>query len=208
MQLPRKKAYHHGDLKTAILIAAEAELVAHGLESFSLRRVAKAIGVTPAAPSHHFGNTNGLLTELAALGFRRLLAEQKDRQDRVAHDALGQLVASGIGYIDFAVNNPNLFQLMFNWRNLNEDHETLVAHRQAAYDHLVSNVEATQPDAHQSARRALVDAMAAWVTVHGIASLLSSGKTNRLAELQKRSGTDRDSLFGELIVKAVGASHF
>src|SRR5262252_290185 len=74
MTRPRRRAssraqpYHHGNLRAALLEAAEAELEAQGIEAFSLRGVAKRAGVSHAAPAHHFGDANGLLTGLAAEG--------------------------------------------------------------------------------------------------------------------------------------------
>ena len=79
---PRRAArpYHHGALRAALLAAAEAELAETGIERFSLRSVAKRAGVSHAAPAHHFGDTGGLLTALAAEGFTRFLATQHARE--------------------------------------------------------------------------------------------------------------------------------
>ena len=63
-----ERPYHHGNLRAALLEAAEAELEAMGIERFSLRAVAKRAGVSHAAPAHHFGDATGLLTALAAIG--------------------------------------------------------------------------------------------------------------------------------------------
>ena len=57
-----EKPYHHGDLRAALLAAAEVELSEKGVEGFSLRSVAKRAGVSHAAPAHHFGDSQGLLT--------------------------------------------------------------------------------------------------------------------------------------------------
>ena len=67
-QDPLQPQYHHGDLRAALLRAAEAELNEAGIEAFSLRRVAKRAGVSHAAPAHHFRDVRGLLTALSAEG--------------------------------------------------------------------------------------------------------------------------------------------
>ena len=54
--------YHHGDLRQAMITAAEAVLAEKGLAGFTLRECARRAGVSPAAPAHHFGNLTGLLT--------------------------------------------------------------------------------------------------------------------------------------------------
>ncbi|NRB03591.1 MAG: TetR family transcriptional regulator, partial [Rhodobacteraceae bacterium] len=65
--------YHHGDLRAALIEAGLQELEATGTEAFSLRKVARRAGVSHAAPAHHFGDVTGLLTALAAEGFRRFV---------------------------------------------------------------------------------------------------------------------------------------
>ena len=63
-----KTSYHHGDLKEALLAAAESVLDDHGLQGFTLRECARRAGVSHAAPKHHFGDVRGVLTEVAARG--------------------------------------------------------------------------------------------------------------------------------------------
>src|SRR6218665_416206 len=62
--------YHHGDLHVALLRAAQSVLERDGLPGLTLRAVAREAGVSHAAPTHHFGDLTGLLSELAAVGFR------------------------------------------------------------------------------------------------------------------------------------------
>ena len=58
--------YHHGNLRAALVEAAEAELIERGVAGFSLRGCAKRAGVSHAAPAHAFGNVEGLLAALRA----------------------------------------------------------------------------------------------------------------------------------------------
>ena len=76
------KTYHHGDLRNALLDAAETVLAARGVEAFSLRACAKEAGVSHAAPAHHFRDVAGLLTALAARGFAQDAAsgDQSEQQ--------------------------------------------------------------------------------------------------------------------------------
>lgn len=109
----REARYHHGDLRAALLDAGEAELAEKGYAGFTLRGTAKRAGVSHAAPAHHFRDANALLTALAARGFARLSAAMQTAQAVVAPDPEAQLVASGIGYFQFGLENPALLQLMF-----------------------------------------------------------------------------------------------
>src|SRR5436309_12958239 len=63
--------YHHGGLRDALLEAAERVLERDGLAGLTLRAVAREAGVSHAAPSHHFADLTGLVSELAAIGFRK-----------------------------------------------------------------------------------------------------------------------------------------
>lgn len=76
--MPRKKStaqdeYHHGDLRRALVSAALELAGESGLESLSLREVARRVGVSTAAPYHHFSDRNSLLIELAIAGYGKLL---------------------------------------------------------------------------------------------------------------------------------------
>src|SRR5256886_3842799 len=66
--------YHHGALRDALLKAAETVLERDGLQGLTLRAVAREAGVSHAAPTHHFGDLTGLISELAAIGFRQFNA--------------------------------------------------------------------------------------------------------------------------------------
>jgi AcrR family transcriptional regulator len=108
----KNDGYHHGDLRAALLKSAEQIIRESGLEGLTLRACARKAGVSHGAPAHHFGNITGLLTELAAEGFERL-AEAMD-PERVKN-ASDNLEAAGLGYIQFAMQWPEHFRVM--WRS-------------------------------------------------------------------------------------------
>ena len=64
-----RDSYHHGDLKAAILAEAAALVADRGADGLSLRELARAAGVSHAAPAHHFTDRRGLFTALATEGF-------------------------------------------------------------------------------------------------------------------------------------------
>jgi AcrR family transcriptional regulator len=140
--MPKSKdSYHHGDLRAALIKAGEAVLAETGVTGFSLRAVAKRVGVSHSAPAHHFGDAKGLLDALATEGFRRFLAAMEARQaaepDR---DARQQLLASGLGYLDFAISSPALFRLMFSTDKPKPKTPELAAAAEASFLHLVDGV--------------------------------------------------------------------
>src|ERR1700683_2993238 len=107
----RAASYHHGDLRDALVLAARTILEKRGLAALSLRAAARAAGVSPAAPYHHFADKKALLDAVAAQGFDALTsAMEKPMAKKTDPDA--RLDASGIGYVVFALENPALFRLM------------------------------------------------------------------------------------------------
>ena len=169
------KPYHHGDLRAALLAATEAELAAHGIEGFSLRAVAKRAGVSHAAPAHHFGDANGLLTALAAEGYGQFMAMLHAREAVVAHDPVACVQAAGLGYVDFALARPALFRLIFSSDRPDYADPVLKAVSDASYDHLVAIVTAAGGGAGEVA--------AVWAMAHGIADLIVAGRLKPLSAL-------------------------
>ena len=171
-----RKTYHHGDLRAALLAAAEAELAVSGIEAFSLRQVARRAGVSHAAPAHHFGDVQGLLTALAAEGYRRFLASQAAREAQAAPDPRAQMVAAGLGYVDFALASPALFRLLFTSSRPDYADPDLLAAADAAYGHLLAQVGA-------AGGRDSTDVAAVWAMAHGLADLLATGRLKGLEAL-------------------------
>src|SRR3979409_1804454 len=77
--------YHHGALREALLKAAERVLERDGLAGLTLRAVAREAGVSHAAPTHPFGDLTGLLSELAAIGFRMFNAAMAAANNSETH---------------------------------------------------------------------------------------------------------------------------
>ncbi len=197
-----KSNYHHGDLRRVLLAAAEEELSEKGGEAFSLRRVAKRAGVSHGAPAHHFKDSRGLLTELAAVGYQRFIEAQQRRQQDAATDAESQLAASGLGYIDFASANPALFRLMFSSERPDKESPVLSKSADAAFEKLVNEVARISKTDPYCDQRAMTDVVAAWTISHGLADLLIADRLSRFSFLADMNATDRDAIFSELILRA------
>jgi AcrR family transcriptional regulator len=192
--MTREKPYHHGDLRAALLAAAEHELTAHGIEAFSLRQVAKRAGVSHAAPAHHFGDANGLLTALAAEGFRQFRAMQAVREAVADKTPRAQMIAAGLGYVDFALARPALFRLMHSSDRPSYDTRDLGSVAKAAYDHLCGGVAAIRPEP------GIADIGAVWAIAHGLADLMSAGRLYSIASLPV---ADRDAVIAGIIGRAL-----
>lgn len=195
------RAYHHGDLRAALLDAAEAELSETGIEGFALRRVARRAGVSHAAPAHHFGDVCGLLTALAERGFARLLALADARQARVAKDdPRRQLLAYGLAYSDFSREHRALFRLCFASDRPDFASTSLDAGGRAAFDRLTELVGAVRGVPVGGDVEAMQDVHAAWAMIHGIADLLASGRLKMLGGLPPKA---RDGRIAALLDRAL-----
>lgn len=178
MTLPaerKKPAYHHGDLRNALLAAGEAELAQSGLAGFSLRKVAARAGVSHSAPAHHFGDLAGLIDALAVRGFDQLLARMQAGQTTAPDDPAERLIAAGLGYLEFAVAHPAVFRLVFGTPMRVNSSADLRDAAARAYDQLAAAVASLPgtPGADDPALRPIV--LGYWAQAHGFAELLLSG---------------------------------
>jgi AcrR family transcriptional regulator len=169
----KRGGYHHGDLRNALIHAAEEILTERGATGFSLREAARRAGVSPGAPAHHFGDARGLLTAVAAKGFERL-AEQLSVASAGA--ASGDRVkAIGAAYLEFALENGPLFGIMWLRDLLDQTDPEYLSAGRAAFN--VFEQAALQRDVPVASAPRVPDApvIAAWAMVHGLARLTLDG---------------------------------
>jgi AcrR family transcriptional regulator len=158
------RPYHHGDLPRALLEAAVEAIAEVGPAAVSLRDLARRAGVSHAAPAHHFGDKAGLLTAVAADGFRQLAATLRE-----TYEASGSFLEVGVAYVRFAVNHRAHFEVMFRPELYRTDDPELVRARDAA--RVLLYPPATE--AHNSPYDGcdVRAGVAAWSLVHGLATL-------------------------------------
>ena len=114
-----RSTYHHGDLRAALIQAADDIIAEGGLEAFSLRAAAQRAGVSPGAPAHHFGSAKGLLTEVALLAFERVGRYIEEVED--SNDVAANVRALSLAFVTFALDHPGHFRLMFRNDLVNRD---------------------------------------------------------------------------------------
>jgi AcrR family transcriptional regulator len=170
-----KAPYHHGALREALLTAAEKLLREHGLTALTLRAIAREAGVSHGAPAHHFEDLSALLSDLAAVGFLRLVDKLK-----AGLETRGKVrFPLPKAYVEFAMENPALFSLMFREERLDPKRPALREARSAAVTALSGalGVPRRNPDL-----QGLATITAAWSLTHGFSVLAIDG---RLAPILK-----------------------
>ncbi len=129
---------------------------------------------------------------MAADGFRRLLTAVRNRQKNAENNPREFLLATGLGYIDFARSTPALFRLMFAEEHLYEVTEELAEARQIAFLHLASDVEKFTSISPFDDPAGMERVTAVWCFMHGFAELLISG---RMQHVQALSVADQEAYF-------------
>jgi AcrR family transcriptional regulator len=163
-----KATYHHGDLRAALVGAAMDLLEEGGEAELSLRAVARRAGVSAAAPYRHYDDREALVSAVAAVGYREL-AERL----AAAHPSPStpdELASAAVAYVQFALERPALFRIMFG-QPCDRDSDERVAATAAVSLYVRGIVERTFPQADSEAL-----ATAVWALVHGLAFLHLDGK--------------------------------
>ena len=165
----QKTAYHHGDLRAALISAALA-MLEEGAEpgALSLREAARRAGVSAMAPYRHFADKDALLAAVATIGFERLAAAQRDADHAGPPETA--LRAQGVAYVAFACANPALFRLMFG-AGAPAKSDDLAKAAAASFGLLAERVATTVP-----AAPTMDHALAKWALVHGLAMLAVDGQ--------------------------------
>lgn len=175
--------YHHGNLRQSLLEAALTILAREGEAGLGLRDLARAVGVSPAAPYRHFDSRAALLEALAVTGFQRFAARM---EEVAASDPENPMVAMGKTYVLFAMENANLFRLMFSPQLKRDNRPGLRMAADAAFDTMRHFVGGDM-------ERGRISALAAWAKVHGLAVLLLDG------QITIRPREDTEALIAEII---------
>ncbi|HXN43021.1 MAG TPA: TetR/AcrR family transcriptional regulator [Xanthobacteraceae bacterium] len=203
------QSYHHGDLHDALLKAAETVLERDGVQGLTLRAAAREAGVSHAAPTHHFGDMTGLISELAAVGFRRFAAALTNAANAAAsQSAHARLDAMGIAYVTFARTYPGLFMLMFRSERLDMERPALKGAARASSEALARAVaehrgETLAPQRPTAAQAA--EMLRAWSMVHGFAVLLLDHRLDNF--LAMWPGATPDKLLSAMLRQPPPADH-
>ncbi len=196
--------YHHGALRYALLKAAERVLERDGLAGLTLRAVAREAGVSHAAPTHHFGDLTGLVSELAAIGYRQFNGAMTVA-GATGTTPMEKAMARAKAYVAYAQAHPGMYGLMFRTERLDMSRPSLHEAANASFAGLAGSIGESRHERIQEEALSLDQAAAiarAWSLVHGFTMLLLD---DRLSDILQRlpEGTTADMLLDAMLRMAM-----
>lgn len=171
--------YHHGDLETTLISTARKLVKKYGVEHISLRQVSHEIGVSPSAAYHYYPDRDSLL---AALGFS-LFEELADYQEIQLSKITGTSAKAvknrfrtlGRTYFEWAMREPNLFNLMFSGLCLVDPKNKKAREDSRAFKFLTKGLDELLAAGVIDKKMRPYGELLAWTSVHGATSLIVSG---------------------------------
>ena len=165
--------YHHGNLRFALLDAAERGLRTQGAGQLSLRDLARELGVSHAAPRRHFPDRQALLDALAETGFVRLGVEL--RAALAGADDFPAQVKDAVSVVaHFATENAALFELMHSTKH-QAGSTTIVTAAEAAYRPMIELIKDGQAQGALEQGDPARIGIVLFATVLGITTMINSG---------------------------------
>jgi AcrR family transcriptional regulator len=179
-----RQGYHHGNLKEALIEAAQRFIAERGIGGFTLADAAKLVGVTPAALYRHFRGRDALVAEVAFRGYDEL-AKRLGRALQSEGTPLERFTRMGEAYLAFAEQEPGFYAAMFSakpsegedcgpfWgKGQNKDGGKASG---TAFDYLVKALGETFPQGFENVDARFI-AIEVWALSHGIAMLDAAGQ--------------------------------
>ncbi|MDD2830157.1 MAG: WHG domain-containing protein [Sulfuricurvum sp.] len=170
--------YHHGNLKEELLQTATEMIDKEGIDSITLRDLTQRLGTSRTAVYRHFASKEALILGVIEKGY-----EQLDKMFTPIFEDRTQSVAQRFNamareYLDFAIEHPNLYRLLFGDK-YHQEREELCDYRDESQATglyaLIGLLVEGQEEGSIAAVNPMVQAAMAWASIHGLASLLIDG---------------------------------
>lgn len=176
----KRRGYHHGDLRRAVLAAALRLLETEGPRALTLRAVARLAGVSQAAPYRHFADKQALLAAVAEEGFRAMSEAMRRATTEHPDNPLGRFLALGLAYVGFASGHPSHFRVMFGREMADRSaYPSLGEAAQETFALLLEAIVECQRAGFVRPGEPEELALSAWSIVHGLSALLVDGQLPR-----------------------------
>lgn len=186
---PSKTSYHHGDLRQSLMDSALVLIKDEGIDKLSLRKLAQAVGVSQTAIYHHFSDKQDLLYALGKAGIEQLTSQIQPvllNQDQAIQQRLERAVTR---YVQFAIQNPELYELMLGRTTWKQPQETAFhhdgRHSFRAYGKLIASLQKQGIITPQA--DPLRIAQVSWATLHGICRMHNDGLAFKAQDIDEIS---------------------
>jgi AcrR family transcriptional regulator len=200
--MPKKKTYHHGDLKNALIKAGVELLAKDGVGGLSLRKVAGKAGVSHTAPYSHFADKQALIAAISTEGFRQLYERVSLVIEEYKTEPSRQLIEVGWAYVQFALDDPGRFKVMFSGvLEKEKEYPEFVAESQRNFQLVKMIVEANQVSGGLRSGPSDLVAMSAWGIIHGFIMLLLEGQISHTVLEQMSLRELVEFQLGQIMVK-------
>jgi len=174
-------AYHHGDLREALVQAALREAERGGPESISLKALARQLGVSQPAPYRHFADREALLAAVTAEAFRQFNTVLRESMRRPSKRSKLSRIARAT--LDFGLQRNGIYRLMFASRTMAGASKGSELH-QAAVETFALVLEALEAPAVGLLRERY--ALQIWAALHGVVMLAEQGLlTGQVAQITR-----------------------
>lgn len=170
--------YHHGNLKEELLQTATEMIDKEGIDAITLRDLTQRLGTSRTAVYRHFTSKEDLILGVIEKGY-----EQLDRMFTPIFEDRTQSVAQRFNamaraYLDFAIEHPNLYRLLFGDK-YHQEREELCDYKDESQATglyaLIGLLVEGQEEGSIAQVNPMVQAAMAWASIHGLASLLIDG---------------------------------
>jgi AcrR family transcriptional regulator len=176
--------YHHGNLREALIEAALDMIAGRGPNGFTLAEVARAVGVSGAAPYRHFKDRNALIADIARQGFERFTEELFAAWDEGRPTPVAAIEACARAYLGFARREPAFYAVMFEPGFPLEDDPSLLTASERAFGVVRLAADAAVRAMTGGTRPpSLMVALHVWSMCHGVASLFIEGPSGSRRKL-------------------------
>jgi AcrR family transcriptional regulator len=178
--MPRKKAYHHGDLKNALIAAGADVLSKEGVSALSLRKVAQKAGVSHAAPYAHFADKQALIAAISTEGYKKLYEQIALAADQYRSEPLRRFVEASWAYVQFALDEPDQFKVTLSGMiEKEQDYPAFVETAKQTFGLVVEVVEQCQQAGILRQGASDLTAVSVWALIHGFVTLFMEHQISR-----------------------------
>jgi len=176
-----KTPYHHGDLRSALLEAALEILNDHGPRALTIREVARKVGVSHTAPYRHFANKDDLIVAVVRQGFDLMSQAMAERKSAAEPDPLNQFAAAGMAYVDFALENPAYYRVMYSGDLLSSTGQHTLQHTSSeTFKEVVRDITTCQELGIIRPGDPAMQALGLLSTIHGFVTMVIDNRVSAL----------------------------